>query len=52
MKDKKQLVNAAYFNCLGRLITNDKKCALYIKSSIAIAKVAFNRRLCSPANGT
>jgi len=42
--DQKQLENTAYFNCLGRLITNDKKCAHYIKSSIAITKAAFNKK--------
>jgi hypothetical protein len=51
MVDQKQLENAAYFNCLGKLITNDKGCAHYIKSRIAIAKAAFNKRLCSPTNG-
>jgi len=39
MMDQKQLEN-----CLGRLITNDKKCAHYIISSIAIDKAAFNKK--------
>jgi len=44
MMDQKQLENEAYFNCLGRLITNGKICAHYIKPRIAMAK-AKRRRL-------
>jgi hypothetical protein len=44
MTDQKQLENAEYFTCLGRLKTNDKRCAHYIKSRIAIAKAAFNKK--------
>jgi len=44
MVDQKQLENAAYFNRPGKLITNDKGCAHYIKSRIAIAKAAFNKK--------
>jgi hypothetical protein len=44
MVDQKQLENAAYFNHLDKLITNDKACAHYIKFRIAIAKAAFNKK--------
>jgi hypothetical protein len=44
MMNQKQLENAAYFNCLGRVITNDKRCAHYIKSRIAITKAAFSKK--------
>jgi len=33
-----------YFNCLVSLITNDARCKREIKSRIAMAKVAFNRK--------
>jgi hypothetical protein len=35
--------NVEYFNCLGN-ITNDARCTLEIKSRIAMAKAAFNKK--------
>jgi hypothetical protein len=42
--DQKQLQSAEYFNCLCNMITNDARCTCEIKSSIAMAKVAFKKK--------
>jgi hypothetical protein len=53
MIDQKQLENVEYFSYLGSMITNDARCTREIKSRIALAKAAFNkRRIFSPANWT
>ena len=44
MIDQKQLENVEYFNYLGSMVTNDTRCALEIKSRIAMAKAVFNRK--------
>jgi hypothetical protein len=44
MIDQKQLENAEYFNYLGSMITNDASCTREIKSRIAMAKAAFNKK--------
>jgi len=44
MKDRKQLENVEYFTCLGSMITNDAHCTQGIKSRIAKAKAAFNKK--------
>jgi hypothetical protein len=44
MIDQKQLENVEYFNYLGSMITNDARCTLEIKSRIAMAKGAFNKK--------
>jgi hypothetical protein len=44
MIDQKQLENVEYFNCVSSVITNDARCTREIKSSIAMAKAAFNRK--------
>ena len=41
--DQKQLENVEYFNYLGNMI-NDSRCTREIKSRIAMAKAAFNRK--------
>jgi hypothetical protein len=41
---KKQLENVEYFNCLGRMITNDARRTRKIKSRIVVAKAAFKSR--------
>jgi len=41
-----------YFNCLGRIITNDARRTREIKTRIAVAKAAFNKKLLSPENWT
>jgi len=33
-----------YFNYLGSMITNDARCTWEIKSKIALAKTAFNKK--------
>jgi hypothetical protein len=43
-RDKKQLDNTEYFNCLGNKITIVARCTREIKYNIAIAKAAFNRQ--------
>jgi len=43
-KDQKQLENVEYFNCLGSMITNDARGTQEIKSRIAEAKAAFNKK--------
>jgi hypothetical protein len=44
MVDKKQLENVEYFDYLCHMVTKDESCAREIKSSIAMAKAAFNRK--------
>jgi hypothetical protein len=44
MIDKKQLENVEYFNYLGSMITNDARCTREIKSRIAMAKAAFDKK--------
>jgi hypothetical protein len=44
MIDQKQLENVEYFNDLGSMITNDARCTRTIKSRIAMAKAAFNKK--------
>jgi hypothetical protein len=44
MIDQKQLENVEYFNYLGSMITNDARCTCEIKSRIAMAKAAFNKK--------
>jgi hypothetical protein len=42
--DQKQLENVEYFKYLSSMITNDARCTREIKSRIAMAKAAFNRK--------
>jgi hypothetical protein len=42
--DEKQLENVEYLNSLGSMITNDARCTRVIKSRIAMAKAAFNKK--------
>jgi hypothetical protein len=44
MIDQNQLENVEYFNYLGSMITNDARCTSEIKSKIAMAKAAFNKK--------
>jgi len=44
MIDQKQLENVECFKYLGSMLTNDGRCACEIKSSIAMAKAAFNKK--------
>jgi hypothetical protein len=44
MIDQKQLENVEYFNYLGSMTTNDARCTREIKSRIAMAKAAFNKK--------
>jgi hypothetical protein len=44
MIDQKQLDNVESFKYLGRMLTNDGRCACEIKSRIAMAKAAFNKK--------
>jgi hypothetical protein len=44
MIDQKQLENVEYFNYLGSMITSDARCTHEIKSRIAMAKAAFNKK--------
>jgi hypothetical protein len=44
MVDQKQLENVECFNYLGSMITNAARCTREIKSRIAKAKAAFNRK--------
>jgi hypothetical protein len=44
MIDQKQLENVEYFNYLGSMITNAARCTREIKSRIAVAKAAFNKK--------
>jgi len=45
MIEQKKLDNVEYFNYMGGLITNDTRYPSEIKSSIAVGKVTFNRKL-------
>jgi hypothetical protein len=42
--DQKQLEIVEYFNFLGSMITSDARCTREIKSTIAMAKAAFNKK--------
>jgi hypothetical protein len=44
MTDQKQLEYVEYFNYFGSMITNDARCTREIKSRIAMAKAAFNKK--------
>jgi hypothetical protein len=44
MIHQKQLENVEYFNYLGSMITNDARCTREIKSRIAMAEAAFNKK--------
>ena len=42
--EQKQLENVEYFKYLGSQLTNDGRCTCEIKSRIAMAKAAFNKK--------
>jgi hypothetical protein len=42
--DQKQLENVKCFKYLGSLLTDDGRCTCEIKSRIAMAKAAFNKK--------
>ena len=44
MIDQKQLENTEYFKYLDSILTNDVRCTCEIKSRIAMAKAAFNKK--------
>ena len=44
MIDQKQLENVECFKHLGSMFTNDGRCTCEIKSRIAMAKAAFNKK--------
>ena len=44
MIDQKQLENVECFKYLGRVLTNDRRCTCEIKSRIAMANAAFNKK--------
>ena len=44
MMDQKQLENVECFKYLGSLLTNDGRCTCEIKSTVAMAKAAFNKK--------
>ena len=44
MTDQKQPENVECFKYLGSILTNDGRCTYEIKSRIAMAKAAFNKR--------
>jgi len=44
MIDQKQLEKVECFKYLGSLLTNDGRCKREIKSRIAMAKAAFNKK--------
>ena len=44
MIDQKQLQNVECFKYLGSILTSDGRCTCEIKSRIAMAKAAFNKR--------
>jgi len=44
MIDQKQVENVEYFKYLGSMLTNDGRCTCEIKSRIAMAKAAFNKK--------
>jgi len=43
--DQKQLENVESFKYLGSMLTNDGRCTREIKSRIAMAKAAFNKKM-------
>jgi hypothetical protein len=45
MIDQKQLENVESFKYFGSMLTNDGKCTCVIKSRIAMAKAAFNKKM-------
>ena len=44
MIDQKHLENVECFKYLGSMLTNDGRCTCEIKSRIAMAKTAFNKK--------
>ena len=53
MMDQKQLENVESFKYLGSMLTNDGRCTREIKSRIAMAKAAFDKKkILLPANWT
>jgi len=44
MIDQRQLENVECFKYLGSVLTNDGRCMCEIKSRIAMAKAAFNKK--------
>jgi hypothetical protein len=44
MIKQKQRENVKYFKYLGSMLTTDGRCTCEIKSSIAMAKAAFNKK--------
>ena len=44
MIDQKQIENVESFKYLGSILTNDGRCMCEIKSRIAMAKAAFNKK--------
>jgi hypothetical protein len=44
MIDQKQLENVECFRYLGSMLTSDERCTCEIKSRIAMAKAAFNKK--------
>jgi hypothetical protein len=44
MLDQKHLENVVHFNYEGSMTANDTRCICEIKSRIAIAKAAFNKK--------
>jgi len=44
MINQKQLENLEYFKYLGSMLTNDGRIICEIKSRIAVAKAAFNKK--------
>ena len=44
MIDQKQLENVEYFNCLGSLITHNRKCTCEIESRIVMEKATLNMK--------
>jgi hypothetical protein len=44
MIDEKQMKNVEHTNYLDRLVTNDARCMLEIKSQIIMTKAAFNKK--------
>jgi hypothetical protein len=44
MLDQNQLENVESFKYLGSMLTNDGRCTCEIKSRIAMAKAAFNKK--------
>jgi len=44
MLDQKQMQNVVHFNYVGSITANDTRCIREIKSRIAIAQAAFNKK--------